>query len=72
MAQGYQGYGDRIQQLRRHNALMNPANQDSGVMLAYGLNKNLKKLRSDRPKSAKVLRAVGVPKRSKKSSQLPQ
>lgn len=55
---GLQGYGDRIQQLRRQNAIINPStyNSENGVMLAYGLNKNLKKLR-DRPKSAKPIRS---------------
>jgi hypothetical protein len=62
MVQGYPGaYGDRIQQLRRQNAILNPSSHHSenGVMLAYGLNKNLKNLR-DRPKSAKPLRTKKV------------
>lgn len=51
-------YGDRIQHLRRQNAILNPSmhHSENGVMLAYGLNKNLKKLR-DRPKSAKPQRS---------------
>lgn len=54
-AAGYPNNRDAIQQLRRQAALRD-ANNGGEVMLAYGMNKNLKKLRDTRPKSAKPLR----------------
>jgi hypothetical protein len=62
IAQGvYQSNRDALGNLRRQNAMRENGGE---VMLAYGMNKNLKKLR-DRPKSAKPMR-----KKTKKQDQL--
>ena len=53
MGQNRYGNAAAIEHLRKQNALANNGGQE--VILAYGLNKNLKKL-SQRPQSAKPLR----------------
>jgi len=62
--QRYSSNAEAIEKLRRANAQMNGGGE---VMLAYGLNKNLKKLKSGgkRPKSAK-------PRKDPKRHYIPQ
>ena len=56
----HRGNPEAIVHLRRQNAAAPNSDNGEGVMLAYGLNKNLKKLRDTRPKSAKPLRKKKV------------